>query len=238
MRNHSLSSLAITLIGGLLLLAGCNMPSSKTATPDANQIITEAAMTAAAELTRSAGRNPQPTATPPQANTLPVLPSATAQAPVEPPAATQTPRTTSAPATSGDAASFVADVTVPDDTYAAPGDKFVKTWRIKNTGTTTWTPAYAVVWIQGEKMGAPDKVPFPKQVRPNEEVDISVDLTAPAQAGTYQTFFRLQNEGGQYFKLDGSGDLWVKIIVGLPYTVTPTGTEVPEPTRTVTATPN
>ena len=238
MRKHSLFSLTITLIGSLLLLAGCNMPSSTTATPDANQIITEAGLTAAAELTRSAGLNSQPTATSPQTNTLPALPTATVQAPVEPPAATQTPKPTSGPATSGDAASFVADITVPDDTYAAPGDKFVKTWRIKNTGTTTWTPAYSLAWVQGEKMGAPDRIPIPKQVRPNEEVDISVDLTAPAQAGTHQTFFRLQNESGQYFKLDGSGDLWVKIIVGFPYTVTPTSTDVPEPTRTVTATPN
>lgn len=238
MQKYAPISIVIILLGSLLVLAGCNMPSSKTATPDANMIITEAAMTAAAELTRSAELNPQPTATPLQTNTLPPLPTATVQAPVEPPAATPTPRGTSAPSTSGDAATFVADVTVPDDTYAAPGDKFVKTWRIKNTGTTTWSPAYGIVWIQGDKMGAPDRVPIPKEVRPNEEVEISVNLTAPTQAGTYQTFFRLQNERGQYFKLDGSGDLWVKIIVGLPYTVTPTGTDVPEPTPTVTATPN
>jgi hypothetical protein len=236
MRKNSPISLILL---GALLLSGCGAPSPQAATPDPNAIITEAAATAAAELTRSAGLNPQPTRTqPPAATTLPppVLPTATVAAAAA--TATNTPKPdTGGGSQSGDAASFVADVTVPDNTYAAPGAKFVKTWRIKNTGTTTWTPAYGLVWIQGEKMGVPDLIPVPKEVRPNEEVEISVDLTAPDDPGTYQTFFRLRNESGQNFRLDGSGDLWVKIIVGLPSTATSTPGETPEATATITLTP-
>jgi len=64
MQKLPLTIITILLTGTLLLVA-CNMPSSKTPTPDAAMVITEAAATAAAELTRSAADNPKPTATPP-----------------------------------------------------------------------------------------------------------------------------------------------------------------------------
>ena len=35
-------------------------------------------------------------------------------------------------------AAFVADVTIADGSYIAPGSTFTKTWRIRNNGTTTW----------------------------------------------------------------------------------------------------
>jgi hypothetical protein len=58
-----------------------------------------------------------------------------------------------------------------------------------------------------------------------------MQLTAPNTPGTYQTYYRLRNASGQYFRLDGGGDLWVKIIVGLGASATV------EPTVTVTLTP-
>jgi len=38
-----------------------------------------------------------------------------------------------------DRAQFISDVTVPDGTTFAPGATFTKTWRLKNSGTCTWT---------------------------------------------------------------------------------------------------
>jgi hypothetical protein len=125
----------------------------------------------------------------------------------------------------------VADVTIPDGTGAGPGVAFDKTWRIKNTGVTTWTTAYALVWVDGEKMNGPESVSMPNEVRPGETVDITVRLTAPEKSGSYQTYYRLRNASGQYFRLDGSGDLWVKIAVG---GASPT----PDLTATAGATPN
>jgi len=223
----------------ILLLAACNLPSSQTATPDAAMIITEAAATAAVQLSQTAALNPQASATAPVVATkAPTQPASTVEAPA---AATATAQPTSAPVQSGsgDAASFVADVTAPDDTYAAPGAVFEKIWRIKNTGSTTWTPAYGLIWLQGDKMNSPDKISIPKEVRPGEEVDVSVTLTAPTTAGSHQTYFRLQNASNQTFRLDGSGDLWVKIIVGLPSTSTPTpeGTQTGDPTPQASETP-
>lgn len=213
--NKSKPSLAIfALLAGALLLSACNMPAtSGTPTVDPNTVLTQAAGTVAVELTKSAALTPSPTATS-QATHTPAPTFTAASQPTAAPAATNTTAPASNPASSQDAASFVDDITIPDGTGAAPGIVFDKTWRIKNTGVTTWTASYSLVWVDGEKMNAPDSVPMPKEVRPGETVDITVRLTAPQKAGSYQTYFRLRNASGQYFRLDGSGDLWVKIAVG------------------------
>jgi hypothetical protein len=122
-------------------------------------------------------------------------------------------------------------VNIPDGTGAAPGTQFDKTWRVKNTGKSTWTVAYSLVPIDGDRMGSPDSIPMPHEVRPGETVDITVKLTAPAKDGSYQTFFRLRNASGQFFRLDGTGDLWVKISVG-------GSTPTPNLTPTITVTPS
>jgi hypothetical protein len=86
-------------------------------------------------------------------------------------------------------------------------------------------------------MDAPDSIPMPTEVRPGETVDLSVKLTAPTKSGSYQSFFRLRNASGQFFRLDGTGDLWLKIVVGSETaTPTPAGTTTPA-TPTVTTTP-
>ena len=55
-------------------------------------------------------------------------------------------------------ATFVTDVTIPDDTRLAPGTEFVKTWRLRNSGTCDWGPGFRFVFIEGEPMGGPAAV--------------------------------------------------------------------------------
>lgn len=240
MSKKNITNLLSALLCTTFLLVSCNLPSNTTPTPDAKAIITEAAITVAAQLTLSAKLTPSPSPTIlTTATNTPEAPKVTLAGPTAPPAPTNTQKAANVPATTPDSASFVADVTVPDGTGAIPGAVFEKTWRIKNSGTTTWSPAYSLAWVDGEKMNSPETIAIPKEVRPGETVDISVKLTAPTKAGTYQTFFRLRNANGQYFKLDGSGDLWVKIIVGLGSTSTPNSqTLTPDATpATLTPTP-
>ena len=228
------------LLSLALLLAACGPSSTQTPTVSADEVLTQAAGTVAVQLTQNAALTPSPmpaTATRAPTNTT----APTAEGPVEPTQAPAPTNTTapSAPGQAPDSASFVEDVTIPDGTGAAPGIQFVKTWRIKNTGTTTWTQAYSLVYVDGERMSAPDSVPMPKDVRPGETVDISVTLTAPSKTGSHQTFFRLRNASGQYFRLDGTGDLWLKISVG-GASPTPDQTmtaNAPTPTPSATATP-
>jgi uncharacterized repeat protein (TIGR01451 family) len=116
---------------------------------------------------------------------------------------------------SGDGARFVADVTIPDGTKLQPGEEFTKTWRLRNTGTTTWTTDYRLVFNGGDQMGAPQYVNLPVAVPPSATVDISVPMTAPESGGAKRGYWRMENSAGLKF-----GDtIWVDIFV--PYTPSP-----------------
>lgn len=134
-------------------------------------------------------------------------------------------------------AAFVNDVTVPDNSVLNAGQAFVKTWRIRNAGTCTWSTSYKLVFTGGERMGAPDSVALPKAVAPDESVDISVNLIAPADEGAYQGFWQLQAEAGELFGVGSAADrpVWVKISVIVPSPVTQTAQAVITPSETVPA---
>jgi hypothetical protein len=96
------------------------------------------------------------------------------------------------------AATFLQDVTVPDGTQVSSGSKFTKTWRMKNTSSCDWGEGYTLAFLQDTPMSDAGSAP----VRPtpsNANVDVSVELTAPAQAGTYTSTWRLKDPAGQFF---------------------------------------
>lgn len=227
--------LLISLLAGILLaMTACGPAKSPTPTVDTNLLITQAAATVSAQFTQEAALTPSPTATSTLAPTNPPLPTNTPVQAVPPTAASNPTATVAQSNSTGDAGSFITDVTVPDGTIALPGSTFNKTWRVKNTGVTTWDTTYTLVVVDGDPMGAPaNGVALPKAVRPGEEVDITVSLTAPTKPGTYQTYFRFRNANGHFFRLDGTGDLWVKIIVS-GTGVTPDLTQTAAPTVTPT----
>ena len=98
-----------------------------------------------------------------------------------------------------DAAEFITDVTIPDGTRLSPGETFVKTWRLRNSGTTTWTSAYALVFANGSQMNALALIPLPRTVAPGGEIDVSVTLTAPKGPGTYKGYWELRSASGILF---------------------------------------
>ncbi|HSF80423.1 MAG TPA: NBR1-Ig-like domain-containing protein, partial [Anaerolineales bacterium] len=102
-----------------------------------------------------------------------------------------------------DAMEYVRDVTVPDGTQFQPDEPFVKTWRLRNTGTCTWTSEYKLAFSEGEAMGASQDIPLPLQVAPGSEANLSVNLTAPTTPGLYRSDWKLRNPNGVFF---GSGE--------------------------------
>ncbi len=178
---------AALLCAGGLLLAGCNFPLF--AQGGSQGVGTAAALTVQAQLTLAAPATatftpvPFPTLPPvtntvPPVNTLPPAPTATSNC---------------------DAASFVADVTIPDNTVVGSGNTFSKTWRLKNIGTCSWTPSYAVVFISGASMSGPAVQALAGNVNPGQTVDLSVNLTAPTADGTYTGNWGLRNAAGVIF---------------------------------------
>ena len=100
------------------------------------------------------------------------------------------------------AARFVAHMTIPDLSCIPKGEKFRKTWRFRNEGSCVWPADTRLVFISkqmGDLMGASDSVLVPRPISPNEEVDISVDFTAPLQQGQYCGYWRLCLSNGRKF---------------------------------------
>ena len=118
-----------------------------------------------------------------------------------------------------DWAQFISDVTVPDGTTFAPGATFVKTWRLKNIGTCTWTTSYAAVFVSGSQVGAPAAGNLPS-VAPGATVDITVNMTAPSAPGHYVGYWKLRNASGVLFGIGASanGIYLVDINVTASYT--------------------
>lgn len=139
---------------------------------------------------------------------------------------TATPSNTPIPCNLG---MFVRDITIPDGTVFKPGENFVKTWRLKNTGSCAWTSGYDIFFAGGDAMSAPSSVQLTAgTVNTGQTVDVSVNLKAPTPAGTYRGNWQLRDPGDVIFEIENSTSnfFWVEIKV-----VPPTNT--PEP---VTAT--
>lgn len=109
---------------------------------------------------------------------------------------------------SPDDAAFISDVTLIDFSVVSPGQPLTKTWRMKNTGTSTWGTGYQLVFVDGEQMGAPLAMDIPA-AQPDQTVDLNVPLTAPSASGDHAGFFQLRNPQGTYF----GPRIWVKIRV-------------------------
>lgn len=218
-----------------LMLAGCNMPASSSGTPTLN--VTQAYQTVEAKLTEAVAQTPQASNTPAPTDSGMATATPTVETAVTVAAATDTPASGAGPGDSCAKASFLSDVSIPDDTEMAPGEFFTKTWRFQNSGACTWTSAYDLVWFSGEKMGAPDRVPLNGNVEPGQSVELSVDMVAPSQAGTYQSNWKLRDEAGALFGIGPNGDsaFWVRIVVSVSATQTPTSPATEEvPTATPT----
>ena len=199
----------ILSISFALVLSSCNLPSRTPQTEEPNAIFTQAALTVQAQLNQTAIPAPfnTPTLPPPQPTntpiTLPTLPIATNTS-VAPPTAVC------------DLGQFIKDVTIPDGTTFAPGDKFTKTWRLKNAGTCTWS-GYSLVFDNGDSMSGTSPIAI-GTVGPGQEIDLSVNLTAPATNGSYRGYWRIRSASGVLIPiLNGSqgNSFFVDIKVGV-----------------------
>ena len=185
-----------------LILASCNLPSN---TPvDEAATSTAAAQTLSAQMTQAVPVIPTATFSFPATSTF-VIPTLV-------PAATQVFATSTS---SCDIAQFVTDVTFPDGTSVPAGQAFTKTWRFKNAGSCSWTPAYSIVFSSGSQMGGPNTQALAANVNPGQTVDISVNMTAPTTAGEYTGYWKLRNASGVLFT-----NFYVQVDVQAPITVT------------------
>lgn len=236
--NRLFLPLIAILVTAALVLSACGAIQP---TPNANLVQTAAAQTVQAQLTQMAFATlaarvtqlSQPTAQPGQpTNTLApeqptqepptntaAVPTNTAVPPtntVVPPTKTRAPVPTATPKPLPcNLISKVEDRTYADGTVVNAGEKFVKTWRLYNGGTCTWTADYDLVFVDGDAMSSPAAVDLNASVAPNQYIDVSVTLVAPNSPDTYTGYFMLRNaSGGRFGWGDGSSkSFWVEIKV-------------------------
>lgn len=216
-----ISGLSIIIIGGLVFIllyqAQVQRETARVETQDAAAVSTQIAETVWAELTRQAAElTPVETNTsePAATETLTTAPTSTATPVVVGPTNTAPTAATPTPLAC-DRVEFVRDVSVEDNTPFAARSAFVKTWRLKNAGSCTWTTKYSLVFVSGDVLGAEKIIPLPKNVGPGQTIDISAAMKAPKELGTYRGFWMLKNTAGARFGMGSKGDeaFWVKIRV-------------------------
>jgi hypothetical protein len=91
----------------------------------------------------------------------------------------------------------------------APGQDFLKTWRVKNTGSCPWGEGYELVYADyaDDMSGQPQ--PLTQVVQPGQEVELSIQFTAPDEIGNYTSAWQMSNPAGITFP----EAIYVKIIV-------------------------
>ena len=236
MKSNSRRAMQITL-ASIFLLMSCDvstfMSPQQIPTLVPAEIDLIAAQTAAAAATETAALI-HPTLRP----TLTPFPT---QTPVSTPTITptfifllSTPTDTVTPTlTICDDAIYVSDVTIKDGTVESPGQSFVKTWALQNTGSCTWNTGYTLNFVGGTQMGGTN-TNIDGSVVPGELMQISVTLTAPTTAGKYTGKWRLNNDSGEFF----GETVAVVINVNENATATPADTATNTPTPGYTSTPS
>lgn len=214
------SLIAVMLLS--LLLGACSRPSQATPTPDTGLIQTFAVATFAIGLTQTAMVQPTATET--------ITPSPTPSASPSPTALPTTDLVV-LPTSSCNGLTFLSDVTIPDNTKLAPGEAFTKTWRVKNSGTCAWEAGFQVKFFSGSAMGG-KAYTLPRTVTQGNTIDISIDMVAPATAGSYTGNWRMADDVSGFF-----GDSFYVLIVVEDGNTTATATKT-SATLTPTATPS
>ena len=200
--------LVITVLLLLIVTACGNKAPAETPAPTGEETLT-LPMTDATS-TEAAG-----VAEAPLTSTIPIEPTSTYTP--EPPRPTNIADCTNS-------ASFVSDVTIPDNSEMAGDTRFVKTWRVLNTGTCIWAADYTLAPYAGERMFSPVSVPL-SLTYPGQTLDISIPLKAPNTVGIYKGYFVIKNPDGLIMKINSDSRLWV--IINVKSTVSATATSVP-----------
>ncbi|WP_242908771.1 NBR1-Ig-like domain-containing protein [Actinomadura terrae] len=103
------------------------------------------------------------------------------------------------PTRKGDAAVFIADVTLPDCARVAPGKTVTKVWRLKNAGTVPWE-GYSLHRLdlpqRADNCQTISDVPI-SDTQPGKEVDIKADITTPRKPGLCYVRFKLVDAEGR-----------------------------------------
>ncbi len=196
----------------VLVLGACQLPQENPV-PEGKPgaLYTEAALTLSVQMTAAGIGNPQGS---PEISDSRETPAPSATSPDN--ISSLTPEGSALKTSQAcDQVKFIKDVTIPDEMDLAPGERFTKTWRIQNAGSCSWTIGYLLYFESGDIMGGPSSQGLTSEtIQPGDSIDISVELIAPLETGSYQGNWKIRNVKGDGFGIgEFSKAFWVKINV-------------------------
>jgi len=93
---------------------------------------------------------------------------------------------------------FLADVTVGEGEAIPPKTRFVKTWRIENSGSEPWPNNCSLRFVNGDRLQDRDEV-YVSSLAPGEQINVSVDITSPNVTQIIRSQWRLFTPAGVPF---------------------------------------
>ena len=196
-RMKTATVIAILIGFYICILVACGS-DEPTLTPDAGLIETVVEQTVIAQSTLHTAQTIAAAGTNTFAAMLASPTPSPSPSPV-PPSPTPTPQPTLC-----NLAEFITEVTPLTVPVLAPGMGFTHVWRVRNSGSCTWSEGYGLVFTAGELMGATPSVGLPYEVPPERIVDIAVQFYAPQNAGVYTGNWMLRSPDGMLFGIGPS----------------------------------
>ena len=124
------------------------------------------------------------------------------------PIVTRTPRAAVAQSCDDDA-ELIEQTIEPAGEVVAPDANFTVAWKLRNVGDCTWSRAYRLIFVSGDRMEGARTTRLRSPVNPDETVTLTLEFTAPAEVDAYQGTWRLRNANGDTFGPDLNVDIAV-----------------------------
>ncbi|VDN03395.1 unnamed protein product [Thelazia callipaeda] len=90
---------------------------------------------------------------------------------------------------------FVQDVTIGEGESVPPCTRFIKTWRIRNSGKNWWPSGCFLTFMEGDKLSDTTRC-WIQQLPPGKEINVSIEMVSPAANGIYQSRWQLNTSSG------------------------------------------
>ncbi|CAF3886546.1 unnamed protein product [Rotaria sordida] len=93
---------------------------------------------------------------------------------------------------------FIADVTVGEGEAIPPNTRFIKTWRVENSGNERWPNNCSLRFVNGDRLQDQDEV-YVNSLAPGEQTNISVNITSSNVLRIIRSQWRLFTSAGVPF---------------------------------------
>jgi len=79
-----------------------------------------------------------------------------------------------------------------------PGENFVKSWQIENSGSCDWNGDFKITFVGGNLFGS-DTTKIRKSVASGSTIEVSLPMVAPGSAGKYTSSWQMSTDDGAFF---------------------------------------